>query len=414
MKTFSSIHDAVAYLRERCPPELTMPGAAEGYEWLDYSDFLPESIEWFDFRRDFPFGRILPSQVTPFLYRGQTQRYESCRPSVFRGFPPVKRPRDLDLPYRLRYLLCEIQTCWFTIEMRKHPAWKYAHEIGLQIDHWALAQHYGIATPYLDLTQSIDVAAFFATSKYGDGEWKPVESGTGVLYRLDFSSIPEAWNLLQLVGLSTFPRPGEQKAWAVPITLQGDFEKLPYVETIEFPHTGAASTYYHQMFHGGTDLFPYDPAQDIADAIKSSNVLPVNCVANGIRGLGCPMDRLQVHFDRVTKVLKETRGYEVANEVAVGMTDAQLAALTSHWETKGKAFLEDVRVRPVALLTEGGPWMSTGEAASLIGCKVDECRKLIKAGRLNAIKAYRLGTRRGRWFVTRQSIQDIIRQAAST
>jgi len=409
MKTYPSVQDAVAYLRERCPPELSMPGAAEGYEWLDYSDFLPESIEWFDFDRDFPCGRILPSQMTPFLYRGQTKRYDSCRPSIYRGFPIVKRPRDLDLKCRLRYILCEIQTCWFTIETRKHPAWKYAHEIGLQIHHWALAQHYGIATPWLDLTQSIDVAAFFATSEYHEGEWKPKTSGRGVLYRLDFSSIPQAWDYLQLVGLSTFPRPGEQKAWAVPINLNGDFEKLPYVETLDFTHTATGSDHFHGMFHGGKDLFPYDPAHDMAEAIRNSKTLPVNCVANGLRGLGCPMDRLEVHFGRVTKALKETWGYEVANEIPIGMNDEQVAALTSYWEAKGKEFLKDVGVRPVALLTKGGPWMPTVEAASLLGCTMDQCRRLIKDGKLEAIRAFRLGTRKPRLFVKRQSVQDMLK-----
>ncbi len=153
MKEFPSVHAAISYLWERCPPELSMPGAAEGCEWVDCSDTTPGETEWFDFQNDFPGGRILPPQITPYLYRGQTERFTPCRPAIFRSFPPTGRPRDLPIENRLRYMLSEIQACWFAIETRKHPAWKYAYEIGLQIHHWALAQHYGIATMFLDMTQ---------------------------------------------------------------------------------------------------------------------------------------------------------------------------------------------------------------------------------------------------------------------
>ncbi len=194
---------------------------------------------------------------------------------------------------------------------------------------------------------------------------------------MDFSSIPKAWDRIHLVGLSTFPRPGEQKAWPVPITLQGDFEKLPYVEIIEFTHTEDGSKHYSDMFHRGVDLFPHDPAADLANVIRTNKVLPVNCVANALRGLGCPMDRLQLHFDRLTKAFKEMWGFEVANEAPVGLTDEQIATLSSYWETKGKTFLENVGVRHVAIVKADGPWMNTTDAARLIGCTAADCRKLI-------------------------------------
>jgi hypothetical protein len=307
-------------------------------------------------------------------------------------------------------MLSEIQACWFTIEIRKHPAWKYAQEIGLQIHHWALAQHYGIATMFLDMTQSIDVAAFFATSDYVNGAWQPRASGKGVMYQLDFSSIPEAWDRIHLVGLSTFPRPGEQKAWAVPIILQGDFEELPYVEVIEFTHTEDGSKHYSDMFDQGADLFPHGPAADLAEAIRTSKVLPVNCVANALRGLGCPMDRLQLHFDRLTEALKEMWGLEVGSEVPVGLTDEQVANLASYWEIKGKTFLENVGVRPVAIVKADGSWMNTTDAARLIGCTTANCRKLIRSEQLQAIKAYRLGTRKPRYLVSRESVERFLNE----
>ena len=412
MKEFDSITDAVSYLRTRCPDGAIMPD--DGCEWVDYSDFLPEDIEWFDFDRDFPCGRIMPPQLSPFLYRGQTKRFSPCRPSVFRSLPMAQRPRELARRERLVYFLSEVRTCWFKLETRKHPAYEFGHKIGLQIDAWSLAQHYGIPTHHLDLTQSVDVAAFFATCSLDKTEWQPCTEGVGVIYALNFSAIPESWNYFKLVGLSTFPRPGEQKAWTVPLNLKADFEKWSIVEIVQFKHTRAGSEKFHSMFAGGESLFPYDPAHDLAMAIVASKTLPVNCVANGLRGLGCPLDRLQFHYAKVAAALRDEFGLQVENEVPVGLSDQQVAKLTEYWEKKGKSFLENVGVRPVAMPKRGGPWIDTQEAAQIIGCTPTECRKLIRSGKLECIRATRLGGRRPRYFVARESAENYVRSGRST
>lgn len=59
------------------------------------------------------------------------------------------------------------------------------------VNHLALAQHYGIKTPLLDLTSNFRTALFFACCKYQDGQWRPLtkrdldggDPRYGILYR---------------------------------------------------------------------------------------------------------------------------------------------------------------------------------------------------------------------------------------
>jgi hypothetical protein len=53
---------------------------------------------------------------------------------------------------------------------------------------WSLAQHYGLETGLLDLTHSIDVAAWFATNPW-DPDRQPPFKGRGVIYRFDIDGL---------------------------------------------------------------------------------------------------------------------------------------------------------------------------------------------------------------------------------
>ena len=408
-RKFNSIIELVNFLKGELPPDIY--GLDNNcYEWIDYRDAYPGETDWFDYENDFPGGRILPAMAYPYLYRGQTKLHSPCRPFVYRDFPLVNKPRELSISQRLKYVLSQIQLCWFSNEIRFHPAWEYAHSIGLQVNPVAIAQHYGIPTVYLDMTQSIDVAAFFATCCLNNRKWEPSKDDEGVIYRLNLGAISaflEGVERIELVGLSTFPRPDEQKAWVVPISFNGDFNNLPFVDKYFFKHTYQGSSYYLNLFDNGNLIFPYDPIQNLVDFIKQSDTLPVSHVANALRGMGCPYDRLQIHFNRIKDALEQQFSLKVANEVQSPLTDDQIEFLKNYWEVRGKKFLQNVGVRSVKIFNKED-WYSRKDALKALNCTITDYYKLIKNGILESHRAFKVGSKKPIILVSKKSVREYI------
>lgn len=65
------------------------------------------------------------------------------------------------------------------------------HWSASSINYVALAQHYGIKTPMLDITSDLKTALFFACCKYENDQWRPMTRNDfansnkkyGILYR---------------------------------------------------------------------------------------------------------------------------------------------------------------------------------------------------------------------------------------
>lgn len=189
-----------------------------------------------------------PSEPPQFLFRGQNRRYSPCYPSICRGFERVV-PAVANLAYhdQLRLIQRMIQAWWFCRALKQHPAMCWAAEQNIYVDGMALAQHYGIPTGYMDLTQSAEVALFFAACAYRDGGWQPVPDGEGVLYRVHWPDIPDR---IKPIGLQPFPRPAEQRAWTLETCLGENFETIPYLQKISFAQDSAVGRELLQRLSG--------------------------------------------------------------------------------------------------------------------------------------------------------------------
>jgi hypothetical protein len=163
-------------------------------------------------------------------------------------------------------------------------------EAPLFVDHVAIAQHYGLRTGLLDLTESVNVAAFFATNELlRDGRWVPATDGWGVIYRLSVPrsrSPQEAEKDLEWmspIGYQPFPRPNEQWAWAYELGITQDFWTLPDVEAFMFPHIADESRRWHERFSCGSVLFPPDDLADVATDVNNATELPFDLADRLIR-----------------------------------------------------------------------------------------------------------------------------------
>lgn len=201
------------------------------------------------------------------MYRGQTQAYPRCIPTLAR----LEKVEDQFLA------LC--RRVAFEDAIGEHPMVNLAERIRLwdsplYVDREGLAQHYGLATDMLDVTSNFDVACFFATCTWSheDGRYRPVASdeASGVMYRITPAFVTgrngtdDVLGPVHIVGWQPLPRPEQQRAFVVNMKPGQDFTSLPSVETFHFQHQAHISHRIWNAFDQGEALFPTDAAAALA------------------------------------------------------------------------------------------------------------------------------------------------------
>lgn len=200
-------------------PQLPFPRSRKGpkFEWVDCGEGkgrLFASLNW--------------SLQSFLLYRGQTRRYSPSYAAIYRILLSETDPEKIEAEYWLE----KAKAYEFSEAIRSHPAIQFAKEFRLHTDDMALAQHYGIKTDLLDLTENFRTAAFFASHDFIDGVFQPIYSGLGYIYQLSPKHYftrdrSKPFGILENIGLQLIPRPGEQQAWTLRLQHGEDFETLP-------------------------------------------------------------------------------------------------------------------------------------------------------------------------------------------
>nr|QNO52374.1 hypothetical protein CJELADDK_00053 [Methanosarcinales archaeon ANME-1 ERB6] len=176
--------------------------------------------------------RLIPGNQKFHLFRGQAQDHPSCMAKIYRN-----NPSEIDI------FIARLRQIEFELVLREHPAIQDVQKDGIHISFSGLAQHYELVTGYLDVTSDPYVAAFFAVCKYCKSEQRyiPISSQdkTGILMKtlapiyMNSTTEPK----LEIVGLHPFPRPGNQKAYAVKLHKGEDFS----AHKMEFYHTSVST-----------------------------------------------------------------------------------------------------------------------------------------------------------------------------
>jgi hypothetical protein len=348
MREYKNIFELVKDSQDfasRTPSPLEIFEIRQGeYYWADDRDSLSPDLEWVNCGKDFPSAKLILMESSVGLFRGQADVYSPCYSKAYRGFPLVKRPRELSEEYRVKFLALQAKTMWYISLLQKHPAIPYARVRSIKMNNFAIAQHYGMPTPYLDLTQSIEIASFFACCEYRDNAWQPKVTGKGVMYSFGPMSNCE------LFGLVTFSRPVLQKAWFVFLPFGVDFEKLPQVKKFVFNHTLEGARHYLEMFNFGKDLFPEDPAADIAKDIVTSGSIPKDFVVDALLRFGCIPEYIKKTLSIFKDSLDKYCHLAVEDSVPIEFTDDQIKRAEDCLAKHAKRF-NDFKgmVRPVRI-----------------------------------------------------------------
>lgn len=203
-----------------------------------------------------------------FLFRGENEWHPKSYPSIFR-----KEQKS--------YLGNMILIDEMNVLLMNHPLIKLLHNgfeirgktMAFEMNTYGLAQHYETKTALMDLTSDINVAAFFATSKYDENtkEYTPItdESKEGVLYlfKLDPNRfLPDNFMkgkpTLHTIGLQLFPRSGQQKGFLLDMQKGINFNEQEEVTVIKFRHNAEKSIEIYELMDGGNKLFPNDILAD--------------------------------------------------------------------------------------------------------------------------------------------------------
>lgn len=240
------------------------------------------------------------------LFRGQPRRYVPMLPSIARGLASTAgqlwqwSPRDQAL-----LLLRIAQSRWFGRELNYHPITSHAATVGVKLNRLALAQHSGIPTGYLDLTDDFDVAAFFATCQETPAGWVPINDGTGIVYQINLdASFQNPLEVYQVLGPQVLPRPSEQCAWVTELSVGGDFESWPGVSTLVFQQKQLVGEHFLRKFDGGRALFPLDPLARVAAEIMACAEIPDEFLESAIQSfVGGPTDIRPVQVPAIKEEL---------------------------------------------------------------------------------------------------------------
>lgn len=276
-------------------------------------------------------GRIMPLDLSSYIYRGQIQKYSPCVPNLFR-----KKQSAVEK------LIEYIKIAEFRMLCLTHPGVKCCIQSGLDVDFIALAQHYGLNTNYLDLTQDIDIACYFATSLLNEqGLYEPITNnrGCGIVYRVHHTH-PDVMSRIVLVGKQPFVRPGKQKAWAIEMTDAEDFEELGGIEIFTFDHTYDGSLRIWQQFN--EQLYPSDIMTIKAKAIRESNTIYRGILEGDFENFIQRKTNSSFSIQDFYKLINSQSTFKLSDSPTVVFTSEELKSLSIEWEKFGKDFLRKV------------------------------------------------------------------------
>ncbi len=277
--------------------------------WMEYTERDPRTS---GMRVYYPHGVVVEQAQRANYYRGENQIYSESIPSLLRGLKNYKSIVEKEL-YRL---ICDMRIAEFRMFLQRFEHvknWNYSDVL-----YDLIAQHYGLKTGWLDITNDFNVALFFATCYWdrNHDEWRPLtkkqtedkeEHMYGVIYHMPSSYMVWRWtdalpkfqlftskvvgknekgnntyerlehpihrgsipNLIMPIGFQPFMRCSMQNGYGIymrqPQPLQNDngFERLC------FRHSERLSNKVFDMMQGGELIYPHEGLKQAEFVIKN-------------------------------------------------------------------------------------------------------------------------------------------------
>lgn len=235
-------------------------------------------------------GTAMTQQRCRYFYRGENSFYGSSKPGIFRSanrISPIQKLAD-------RLILDE--ACFFLNQFDAVQKWSPSC-----VNYHALAQHYGIMTPLLDITSDLKTALFFACCKYENQQWRPMakrdfvykQDGTrkkdaryGVLYRAPTEIIDMKWaltndeavtDLIAPIGYQPFMRCSAQHGYMLYVRDETyDLLEAPLFDKFRIEHDEDFCRWIFDEMNCGTRVYPQDDIPKIEsymEKIRNTHII---------------------------------------------------------------------------------------------------------------------------------------------
>lgn len=245
-----------------------------------------------------PDGRVaalsMPGNLT--FYRGENKCFSSCKASLYR------------IPSRDDRIAALLKSYDFMAFLASLPEVQSFINDGGYYVPWALAQHYEFATPMIDLSSEIAVAAFFATHYYDrvSKQFLLVREGIGRIRGITSIMDPELHGPLQPIGMQPFARPDRQDGFGFWIPESEDFTEYSFC--VEFVQVPAVNLRLKTAMMGGADyFFPNEQLAQMASIIKNTNAVTSMAVEGMLADISAGHSYITpaVVKDDINRVIKE-------------------------------------------------------------------------------------------------------------
>jgi hypothetical protein len=226
----------------------------------------------------YPHGTVLQQEKHSYYYRGENALFGSSKPSIHRKAPddPVDK-----------------MVYYFVAEMRIYEFQKLIGRFNI-VKKWpfdvlyrAIAQHYGIPTDWLDVTNDFEIALFFACCKYDTetngyrplraADFKEEKDIYGVLYKADsfladlIYGSTEGKSGIMPIGFQPFMRCHRQYGYAYVMDEYEDLYDSKTFQIMKFKHSIELSERIYNDMDGGNKIFPREGLNSIQEEINQIN-----------------------------------------------------------------------------------------------------------------------------------------------
>ncbi len=309
-------------------------------------------------------GTVMTQRGGRYYFRGENAVYSSSKPGIFRSV------NTQSLQHIVDWLILE-EACYFLDQFDVIRYWSPSG-----VNYYALAQHYGIKTPVMDITSDLKTALFFACCKYDNGQWHPLtkkdftlqnsrlgvkDSRYGVIYRSpkEISDIKWAladdmagYQLITPIGYQPFMRCSAQYGYMFWVEDEHyDMQRDPLFEKYRIELSEELCQWIFNEMDGGQKAFPNDdvPAiEQYMNKIRRTHVISAETFER------FALDRMHLTIekaDHLKKVLQQ-EGFSVANGKVEHIRYNRLQKINKKYsiEYVASKFKEVPKSRPMLIL----------------------------------------------------------------
>lgn len=238
------------------------------------------------FMMTYPHGQIIKQAKRRYYYRGENQIYPTCKPSLLRNIQNQKN--EFDKQIELFVYDMKIYEFKMLLSKFKHISnWDKQYS---DVLYEPLAQHYGIETKWLDITNDFEVALFFACCWFNKEkrQWQPLtktqtdldnEKRFGVIFRqpdwrADLLSetsqeIQKITGKILPIGFQPFMRCHMQYGYAIKMDESMDLYTDVNFEKLKFKHSEKLSNLVFDKMQAGKLIFPNEGLLSCMDQIEN-------------------------------------------------------------------------------------------------------------------------------------------------